>query len=662
MSATEPPSLAFDDVVIDLAGRRLLRAGEVQPLEPKAFAVLVLLAGSPGHAFGRDQILDAVWGHRHVTPGVLNRVMTMLRHALGEEAHAPRYLHTLHGVGYRFDLPAPAMAGAVPVAAAGADSERRAQLERRMPGATAAPTSALAWSWPWRMLAGVIVLCAVIAGVWRWQAAQTPARNPAVVVAATSAPTLIVMPLKPIGGTAADRELAAGLSDELISALSRIDGLRVIARESTSLATAQSTGIATLVSRLGISHALEGSLRQSGEALRIHLRLTEAGSGRAVWVQDYDRDATEMLTLEREIAQAVAAALTLKLGLAFGPVGKGGDVDYYRRYLAARALLFTRPLTRVDNSEQAETRFRALLEQQPDDARVHAGLALALDQRAFQRPALATRLRAEAAREAVIALSLDPTLPDPYRVQATAACRNSDWERCLALFRKAIALAPSETPPQFQYAMALAALGYLDQAEDVMRRGVERDPLNPGWRFGYGRILDTRGRHDEARAQLARSESFSHYARWFNAMWRGDYVDARRHADAIGSNDSERSNPYSLMLRRSYLLATEALIDPRRWPEAQAAMREFEQQSGLMNFLSVLHPVRDVPKLIDGLDEVRQRSYSSWDLLLWTHDLAYLRRDPAFQRYLQRNGIFDYWKVHGFPAQCRPQGDAAVCD
>lgn len=108
-------NLVFDDVVIDFAGRRLLRAGVVQALEPKAFAVLALLGGTPGRVFTRDEILDAVWGHRHVTPGVLNRVMTLLRHALGEDAHSPHYLHTVHGVGYRFDLPAVAAAPAPPL-------------------------------------------------------------------------------------------------------------------------------------------------------------------------------------------------------------------------------------------------------------------------------------------------------------------------------------------------------------------------------------------------------------------------------------------------------------------------------------------------------------------------------------------------------------------
>ena len=95
--------IVFDQVEIDLAGRRLFVAGAETPLEPKAFGVLALLARNPGQAFTRDEILDTVWGHAHVTPGVLNRVITLLRQALGESAENTLYLHTLHGVGYRFD-------------------------------------------------------------------------------------------------------------------------------------------------------------------------------------------------------------------------------------------------------------------------------------------------------------------------------------------------------------------------------------------------------------------------------------------------------------------------------------------------------------------------------------------------------------------------------
>src|SRR5688572_13991489 len=105
MQPPVPESLAFDDVVIDFVGRRVTRGGAEQGLEPKAFSVLALLVGSPGRAFTRDELLDAVWGHRHVTQSVLNRILSLLRQALGEDAQDPRRLHTVHGIGYRFDLP-----------------------------------------------------------------------------------------------------------------------------------------------------------------------------------------------------------------------------------------------------------------------------------------------------------------------------------------------------------------------------------------------------------------------------------------------------------------------------------------------------------------------------------------------------------------------------
>jgi hypothetical protein len=59
---------------------------------------------------------------------------------------------------------------------------------------------------------------------------------------------------------------------------------------------------------------------------------------------------------------------------------------------------------------------------------------------------------------------------------------------------------------------------------------------------------------------------------------------------------------------------------------------------------------------------MRKGSYSTWDLVLWEKEFAFLRRDPAFQDYLRRNGILDYWRKHGFPEQCHPQGEGAVCD
>jgi len=591
----------------------------------------------------------------------LNRIMTLLRHALGEDAHAPRYLHTLHGVGYRFDLPG--VAAPEPAA-----HERRTQAERRVePTDTLATEAATSTSAPstrrWRLpvMAALLLGAALLSGWFARRLAAPPAPAPATAVATMAkVPTLIVMPLKPIGDGENERAIAAGLSDELISALSRIEGLRVIARESTELAAARSPVAAALVPRLGISHALEGSVRQSDNLLRFHLRLTEAQSGRTLWARDYDRDAADLLALQREVAGAVAAALTLKLGLLPSPAAAGGDARFLARYFAAQELLRTPSSSAGDAIERAETEFRALTRQRPDDARAQAGLAVALEARAFNRPPLAEELRAEAALAAALAKQLDPNLAEPYRVQAAAACRSNRWDDCLQLLEHAQAASPSDSRAHFQYAMSLAALGYINRAEALLRDGTERDPINPVWRFGHGRVLDTLGRHDEAHFQLQRSAPYSPYARWFNAVWRGDTAIALRLARQMG--DQADAPQYERLYKASYVAASRALQDPTLWPQAEVQMRASERRTGLMNFLRVLLPEPDPAELIAELDLVRERSYSSWDLLLWTRNLAYLRQHPAFQDYLRDNGILAYWQARGFPPQCRAHQGGAVCD
>lgn len=91
-----------DDIVVEPRAHRLERSGIAVSVEPKAYAVLVVLLQQAGEVVGKDALLDAAWGHRHVTPGVLTRVISQLRHALGDCASRPRYIATVHSLGYRF--------------------------------------------------------------------------------------------------------------------------------------------------------------------------------------------------------------------------------------------------------------------------------------------------------------------------------------------------------------------------------------------------------------------------------------------------------------------------------------------------------------------------------------------------------------------------------
>lgn len=662
MTHPTPPVLTFDDIVLDLAGRRLLRAGQAQALEPKAFAVLALLAGAPGQVFSRDEILDAVWGHRHVTPGVLNRVITLIRHALGEGAHDPRYLHTVYGFGYRFDLPASAEAKGI-----GASPPAQAEvIEQAAPAATEATSAPDAVSTPaappsrshrrrprrWLRLAAVgLTLAAAFVAWWLLRAPV-----PGSATAPATAPVLAVLPLRAVGDDPRGQAFADGLSEELIGLLAHIDGLRVISHTASFPFRDDTLPLSEVASRLHATHLLEGSVRQDGERLRISLHLVEANADRTVWSQTFDRELRDIFVLQRNIGYAIGNALQLQLGLLPSTAGVGEDPALYRRYLLARN---SSARGENDYGSSAEAELRALVEEHPDYARAWGGLAAVRWVRSLAARPGRDELRAQAEDAATRALKLDPQQPDAHAVLASRACRLQQWRECLSLSRRSTELAPSDALFRGWHASRLATVGYVEQALREVDDALVIAPYDQNMHFWRGRLLDTLGRHDEARRHLALAPPDRvATAQFFNAIWRRDFAGAQRLAAAL---------PADLPWRTSELAATAALQDPSLWPAVLPAIEASERHPlyGQVpyDFTRLLLPVRDYRRDIDGLDAVQRAGYASYQWVFWQPESRALRQDPAFTRYLQRSGLLAYWREHGWPPVCRPlAGDGVACD
>ncbi len=696
MTLPDPPVLAFDDFALDLAGRRLLRAGEFQPLEPKAFAVLCLLARSPGQVFSREEILDAVWGHRHVTPGVLNRVITLIRHALGEDAHQPHYLHTVHGYGYRFDRPqaaanptsfareptapghapdgggSPAPDGGSPTPDATLAAPDGASPARDGTFATPEGPSPAAGgtsraddrtrpatrrrAWPWALAATLVVIVGAFG--WTWRASrEAPSEPMAMAPSPTAAPVLAVLPLRALGEDPRGQAFADGLSEELIGLLAHIDGLRVTSRTSAFRFRDAGLPASDVARRLQATHVLEGSVRQDGERLRINLRLIEAGSDRTLWAQDFDRELRDIFELQRNIAYAIANALQLQLGLAPSTARTDEDPALYRRYLMARFAPRGEKTT-TPALMSAEQELRGILREQPDYARAWGGLAAILAQRAIAPLPGRDELRAQAEQAAARALQLDPDQPDAHAVLAERACRAQAWNECMTLSKRSVALAPSDVVFRGSHAFRLATMGYIDDAQREVDAALAVAPFDPIIHFWRGRILDTLGRHDEARRHLALADpGQASTGLFFNAIWRHDYDDAQRLAASL---------PADMPWRASELAAVAALRDASRWPAVLPLIEKAERsaQYGQVpyDFTRLLLPRRDYARDIAGLDAVQRSGYASYQWVFWQPESRELRRDPAFAQYLHRSGLLAYWREHGFPAQCRAQGDGARCD
>lgn len=623
--------------------------------------MLALLASEPGRMFDWNEILDAVWGHSHVTPGVLNGIVTLLRHALGESSHQGRYLHTVHGIGYRFDaevhfsgVPGGGAVASVPIDDGAVASAADDGLLRAPPVVAAAvglvPVAQVPPRRAWRRAAMRMSALLLVALAWTcYGRLHVPV--PAVASSTPAAPrSIIVLPLKVIGGSAADAAFANGVGEDLITLLSRVDGMHVIARTSAALAHDSGEDLPAIARRLHVSYAVEGSVQHEGDQLRASLRLVDIGSAQTLWAAQYDRAATDMFVLERDVATSVANVLAFKLsaGLQTDPA-RSEDSGLYRRYLEARHQLHGDVPLGV-GAPRMQAAFRQLVADAPGYARGHAGLALALNQMAFSDPADAASKHVEAVTEAKLALQMDPSLADAYPVLGDDACRRGDWEQRMKLLRRGLELAPADSILRMWYTRDLLTLGYLGQALDEIQIAYAADPHSGRVNYQFARVLDTLGQHDEAQRRLDVSHVSHQAAFCFNAVWRGDLA----HLQSFVPDDPRFAD--------SYLAAGAALRDPAQWPKARRLIDASEKVVGSSpNWLRVLDPQADVATNIAMLETVWRSGYSGMDSMLWNPELTNYRRGAAFQDYVPRTHMLDYWRAHGWPDRCRAGGAGVVC-
>ncbi|WFC41778.1 winged helix-turn-helix domain-containing protein [Pseudoxanthomonas sp. SE1] len=440
MPQADPSRLAFDDVVIDFVGRRLMRAGDEQPLEPKAFAVLALLAGSPGRVFTRDELLDAVWGHRHVTQSVLNRIMSLLRQALDEDAQHPRLLHTVYGIGYRFDLPAAAGIAAV----------------------SAEPEGAPRWRQS-RVIVSACVLLLTLGGVI-WVQRNVSLEAPGEPIATQARPSLAVLPFADLSQARDQGYLADGLAEEIRNQLAQAPPLRVVGRTSSGAFKGRSEDLRAIGRALGVAYLLEGSVRREGSHLRVTAQLIRADDGSHLWSKTYARELRDVFAVQDEVARDVARALSVKLDVARFNREQGGttQVDAYERFLRWRSIVMREQF----DVEHDRLRLQLAREMVALDAQCVLcwdALAVSLNAMAEELDDVqADRLRAEALQIRNHIARIAPESWVARRDRSNALWREGSRAEAIALARQITDAGPLTKERTWDYAYMLYAMGHLE--------------------------------------------------------------------------------------------------------------------------------------------------------------------------------------------------------
>jgi TolB-like protein/Tfp pilus assembly protein PilF len=298
-----------------------------------------------------------------------------------------------------------------------------------------------------------------------------------------------------------------GLSEELIDMLTKVSDLRVPARTSSFYFKGKSEDIPTIAKRLLVAHVLEGSVRKSGNHMRITVQLVKADTGYHVWSQTYDRQVDDIFKVQDEIAGAVVKALRLSLLEPIVPAAsQSSSTDAYILYLKGAALFRRADLQDIMASSSA---FRESLKLDPNYAPAWGMLARAvraeyeLGQGTYAD--ISPTVRAAAERS----VKLDPNLPDAYVALASSYLVDWQWDRMDESLKKALTLEPGN-PLALRYASFRAFYrGELEMALRYAEGALDRDPLNFYDISNVVNINTYMGRYADAESRFRRGLQFN---------------------------------------------------------------------------------------------------------------------------------------------------------
>lgn len=487
MDSGDPAEYRFDDVLVDTRARRVFKGGVELPLEPKAYAVLLELLREPQVAIGRDRLLDAVWGHRFVTPGVLNRIIAILRRGLGDDADHPRLIRTVHGVGYSFiGLPASA-AGITPSTADPAAPPPRDETQEAVP---AAGRRRGRWRWTVVMPAALLAVAIVLAAWLNGRDEPTGASD-------TPVARLALLPIA--AAEAGDEVLARGFTDLLGEALARIPQLALIELESARLAAARSDDPGVVGGMLGTDHLLRGRIGQRGEQVRLELELVRARDGALEWSGELLQPRASLTTILKPVLAELRGELLPDL--------PAGPLDPVVRATALAQSLYLESRSLFEMGPEARARNVALLERAvEDDPGFALGWAALANARRARYQFGDTNLEEAmtGAQQAIDrALALDPNLVEALVVQCLI--KTNQWRTAEALgpSRRAYELAPNDPRAVWARANVLGYTGRPRESLALRQRAVELNPLSSGpvWSMSTDYLM--LGERERALAQIA---------------------------------------------------------------------------------------------------------------------------------------------------------------
>jgi adenylate cyclase len=445
--------LHFEPFRLDVPNAQLWRGPEVIRLTSKALAVLRYLAERSGQLVTKAELLEKVWSGVVVSESALVVCIRQLRRALEDARRTPQFIETVHGRGYRFIAPV---------------------------SPSAHPVSGSTF--------------------------QVSSSQPAPALPLPDKPSIAVLPFVNLSGDPEQEYFSDGMTEDLITDLSKLSGLFVIARNSSFYYKGKAAKVEEVSRELGVQYVLEGSVRKADSQVRITAQLVDATTSYHLWAERYDRELQDIFTLQDDIRQKIVTALKVKLlpeeqeQLKYFPTTNPEAYDYVLRG-QAYYIRFTKAA-----SAQARQMFEQAIELDPQYAAAYAllGRGYLTDWAFFWSDN--TRAIEQGFALAQRAVTLNDFGSVAHWLLGIAYLYRKQHEQAIAEEERVLALAPNAIFGHIGLGLVLTCVGRLDEAIALAERAIRLDPHNAGRHaFDLGNAYSMLKRQEEALAALQKT-------------------------------------------------------------------------------------------------------------------------------------------------------------
>jgi TolB-like protein/DNA-binding winged helix-turn-helix (wHTH) protein len=621
----------------DLRAGELLKNGRKVRLQEQPFQILAMLLEHPGEVVTREDLRLKLWPADTFVDfdHGLNNAINRLREALGDSADSPRYIETLSRRGYRFIAPVDRGVSAAARTSEVANSELVAVPEEVVPSGRLTSSASHPLSWLWMPVTALAVLLALLLGLnvrgWRDRlfTKSTPPRIH----------SIAVLPLENLTGDPSQEYFADGMTEALITDLGKLGALRVISRTSVMRYKGTRKSLQEIARELQVDVLVEGTVARSGSRVRVTANLIQASPERHLWAESYERNLSDVLALQDDVARAMAIGIHIKITpqeQARLASARPVNPEAYEAYLKGR--FFWNKFTPEGWLKGIEY-FNEAIHIDPSYALAYAGLAnchISLGSFGIVPPREAMPKGIAAAQKSLL---LEESLADAHFSLASAKTLFEwDWIGAEREFKRGFELNPSYALGHNWYSLYLSALGRFEEAISEQERARDLDPLsliintNLSRTFFYARQYDRAIERGLTAVELDPNFALTHgwlmeaYAR------KGMYKEAVRERQRLVGDQNEAAtlgavfevSGYSGILRRDVTTIKET--SKSRYVPADilaSAFAELDDKEEALRWLEKAYEERD----------------SGVALLHVLPEYDKLRSDARFQALLSKVGL-----------------------